>query len=102
VQASPPDPLRSQPGDTHPVPVYTKELEYSEEGRKKRIEGSVTLSLVVTPEGDPTDIRVVKGLGYGLDEKAMETAAQYKFKPAMREGKPVPVRIMMQMQFKLY
>jgi TonB family protein len=76
--------------------------EYSDEARRKKIQGVVVLSVLVTAEGEPTDIRVEESLGYGLDEKAIEAASRSQFKPAMRDGEPVPKRIVMQMSFKLY
>ena len=89
-------------GITYPKPIFQKEAEYSEKARKKRISGVVRISLVVTAEGLPSDIKVVQGIGYGLDEKAVEAVSQYRFKPAMRGDTPVAVAIQIQVQFKIF
>jgi len=96
------DPLAMQPGDTPPKAIHFAEPEYSNEARRKKIQGIVMLSLLVTAEGEPTDIRVEKSLGYGLDEEALKAAARYRFQPAMRDGSPIPKRIMIEMNFRLY
>ena len=77
--------------DCIPVPqvVSSPAPTYSEEARKAKIEGSVILSLIVDERGNPTNCRVVSGLGMGLDEKAVEAVKQYRFTPAMEDGKPV-------------
>ncbi|MGD0733037.1 MAG: energy transducer TonB [Terracidiphilus sp.] len=96
------DPLGVQPGDTPPKAIHVAPPEYSDEARRKKIQGVVIVSVLVTAEGEPTDIRVERPLGYGLDEKAVEAAARYQFQPAARNGNPVPRRIMIEMNFKLY
>ena len=53
-------------------------------------------------QGNVTDCRVVRPLGLGLDEKAMETVRTWKFKPALRNGTPVPVRVMVEVSFRLF
>lgn len=75
--------------------------QYTWEARKKKIQGAVTISLLVTEEGLPADIHIVKGLGHGLDENALDAAGQYRFRPATLDGKPVPARISIEVDFKL-
>jgi len=94
--------MAQQPGYTPPRPVHTASPEYSEEARRKKIQGNVMVSVLVNEEGVPVDPRVERSLGYGLDEKALEAALQYQFKPAMRDGQPVAMRIMIEESFKLY
>ena len=61
------------------------------------------MSFTVGPDGRPRDIHVKQSLGMGLDEKAMEAVRQYKFKPAMKDGKtPVPVELTIEVNFRLY
>ncbi len=79
----------------HPVP------EYSKEAREKRIQGTVVLSLVVGSDGLPRDIRVVQYLGYGLDGEAVKAVEKWTFEPATMHGKPVAVRINVQVEFRL-
>jgi TonB family protein len=88
--------------DVPPKPIHTVEAEFSDQARRERKSGSVTVSLVVDTDGMPTEIHVVRGAGYGLDEKAMEAVSQYRFKPAMKDGKPVAAPISVQVSFRLY
>jgi TonB family protein len=57
--------------------------------------------VVVDSHGDPQNVHVVRALGMGLDEKALEAARKWKFKPAMLNGKPVPVRVNIEIRFML-
>ncbi|HEV2492462.1 MAG TPA: TonB family protein [Terriglobia bacterium] len=85
-----------------PIPIYKPEPPYSEEARKAKYQGTVVLWIVVDAQGNVTDARVVKPLGLGLDEKAVETVRTWKFKPAMRSGTPVPVKVMVEVSFRLF
>lgn len=80
-----------------PKPVYT------DEGRSKKVEGVVRLQVVFTASGEVKVLRVLQGLGYGLDESAQSAARQIRFKPAQQDGRPVdfeaPVRITFQMAY---
>lgn len=78
-------------GVTNPIAVYAPEPEYSEEGRRARLQGTVIVSLVVDPSGRTRDFKVVQSLGLGLDEQALKTVAAWRFKPGTKDGKPVPV-----------
>jgi protein TonB len=85
-----------------PIPIYKPEPAYSEEARKAKYQGTVVLWIVVDAQGNVHDVRVVKPLGLGLDEKAVETVQTWKFKPATRNGTPVPVRVMVEVSFRLF
>jgi TonB family protein len=85
-----------------PVPIYRPEPAYSEEARKAKYSGTVTLWIVVDPQGNVRDIRLVKGVGMGLDEKAEEAVRTWKFKPGTRRGVPVPVRVMVEISLRLF
>jgi TonB family protein len=75
---------------------------YSEEGRKAKIEGLVVLVLIVDEKGNPTNFRVISGLGMGLDEKAIQAVKGWKFEPAFGEdGKPVAAKIAVEVEFHL-
>jgi periplasmic protein TonB len=89
-------------GVSAPRPVFTPDPEYSEEARKAKFQGTCVLWLVVGPDGRPRDIRVARTLGLGLDEKAIEAVKQWKFEPAMKDGKPVAVQINVEVSFRLY
>lgn len=86
---------------TNPVPLFMPEPQYSEEARKAKWGGTVLVSLVVDETGHPTDIKVVKPLGLGLDEKAVEAVAKWLFKPGLKSGKPVKVFAEVQVTFRL-
>jgi len=88
-------------GVTNPVPILHPEPQYSEEARKAKWQGAVMLSLVVDENGRPTQIRVIRPLGLGLDEKAIEAVSQWTFKPGMKDGKPVKVLAQIEVTFRL-
>jgi TonB family protein len=89
-------------GVSAPIPIYKPEPAYSEEARKAKYQGTVVLWIVVDASGAVTDCRVVKPLGLGLDEKAVETVKTWKFKPALKNSTPVPVRVMVEVSFRLF
>lgn len=76
-------------GASPPRLVYKIEPEFSEEARKAKYQGTVILAIEVDASGHPRAFRVVRGLGLGLDEKAIEAVAQWRFQPGYFEGKPV-------------
>jgi len=89
-------------GVSQPVPLYTPEPEFSEEARKAKVSGIVIVYLQVDPTGHPTHVHVIRGLGLGLDEKAVEAVRQYKFKPAMENGHPVTVEMNVEVNFQIF
>ena len=89
-------------GISPPIPIYKPEPAYSEEARKAKYQGTVVLWIVVDAQGNVTDPKVVRPLGLGLDEKALETVRTWKFKPALRNGTPVPVRVIVEVSFRLF
>jgi protein TonB len=88
-------------GVTNPRPIYRPEPQYSEEARKAKWQGSVLLSLVVDENGKPIQIKVIRPLGLGLDEKAIEAVSQWKFEPGKKDGKPVAVAAQIEVTFRL-
>lgn len=89
-------------GVSAPKAIFSPDPEYSEEARKAKYQGVCVLWLIVGPDGRPRDIRVTRTLGLGLDEKAVEAVRQWKFDPAMKDGKPVAVQISVEVSFRLY
>jgi|CZKL01.1.fsa_nt_gi protein TonB len=89
-------------GVTAPVPVIWPEAEFSDEARRAKYQGVCLVSLIVDAQGNPQNPRVVRALGMGLDEKALEAVRKYKFKPAMKGNTPVPVMITIEVNFRLY
>jgi periplasmic protein TonB len=89
-------------GVSAPKAIYAPDPEYSEEARKVKHMGTVVLWLVVGPDGKPRDIKVLRTLGLGLDEKAIEAVKNWRFEPAMKDNKPVAVQINVEVNFHLY
>jgi TonB family protein len=88
---------------SQPVPLNNVEAEFSDEARRAKYQGVCIISVIVDAQGNPQNPRVVRALGMGLDEKALEAVRKYKFKPAMKDGKtPVPVMINVEVNFRLY
>ena len=87
---------------TPPQAVYSPNPEYSEQARRDIYEGTCLLSVVVGPDGVPRNVHVVRTLGMGLDEKAIETVRNWRFSPATKDGKPVSVAIMVEVMFHLF
>ncbi|HMD97233.1 MAG TPA: M56 family metallopeptidase [Terriglobia bacterium] len=85
-----------------PKAIFKPEPPYTKAARKDKITGSVELSLVIDAEGNVTEARVVKALDPGLDQSALRTVRTWKFQPATRNGKPVPVRVTVETEFKLF
>ena len=85
-----------------PKPVYTPDPDYTEEARQKRVQGTAKLMVVVNEAGLPEIIEVVEGLGHGLDERALDAIAEWRFKAATLKGEPVAVSLVVEMTFKLY
>jgi len=89
-------------GVTVPVPLVSPEAEFSDEARRNKYQGVCMISVIVDARGYPQNPRVIRSLGMGLDEKALEAVQLYRFKPAMKDGKPVPVMMTVQVNFRLY
>jgi periplasmic protein TonB len=88
-------------GVSNPIPINRPEPQYSEEARKAKWQGSVLLSLVVDENGKTKDIKVVRPLGLGLDEKAIEAVQKWTFIPGKKDGKPVAVQAQIEVTFRL-
>jgi protein TonB len=78
------------------------DAEFSEEARKAKFSGDVMVYLWVDEHGNPSHIQVARGIGMGLDEKAVEAVRQYRFKPAMLQGKPVKVDLYVYVNFQIF
>jgi TonB family protein len=85
-----------------PQLIYQVEAEFSEQARKAKVPGKVVVNLWVETNGNPSHVRVLRGVGMGLDEKAIEAVKQYKFRPAMENGKPVLVEVNVEVNFQVF
>ena len=88
-------------GVSQPAVIYKIDPEYSEEARKAKYSGTVLLQLIVDVDGKAKNIRVMKGVGLGLDEKAVEAVQKWKFAPGKKNGQPVPVYATVEVNFRL-
>jgi TonB family protein len=84
-----------------PVVISKHEPKYSSEARKAGLQGSVLVSLVVGTDGIPQNVKVLRGLGLGLDEKAVEAVQGWKFQPARKAGEPIAVPAQVEVNFRL-
>jgi protein TonB len=89
-------------GVTPPVAKFTPEPDFSEEARKAKYQGTVTLSAVIGPDGRPKNLKVVHSLGMGLDQKALEKVRTWLFEPGKRNGQPVAVAMTLEVDFRLF
>jgi protein TonB len=87
----------------YPICVYCPNPQYSEEAVKTKYQGSVLLSVTITADGRVTNIRIAKGLGAGLDEKAIEAVRTWRFRPGLgSDHQPVTVTAPIEVTFRLY
>jgi TonB family protein len=87
---------------TPPKIVYQTEPEFSEHARKKKIQGSVTLSLIVGTDGSVREVKIERSLEKTLDQQAIAAAKLWKFEPATKDEQPVVVQVSVEMSFRLY
>jgi TonB family protein len=95
----------SQPqgGITAPSPAKPpSNPDYTDKARTARLQGIIVLWLVVGVQGDVEKIAVKKPIGLGLDQNALRTVRTWKFKPATRNGTPIPVRVEVEVTFRLF
>jgi periplasmic protein TonB len=89
-------------GVSPPRVIYQPEAEYSEEARKAKFQGTCVVQIIVGVDGLPREIHVVRTLGLGLDEKAVEAVKRYRFEPGKKDGSPVATIANIEVTFHLY
>jgi D-alanyl-D-alanine dipeptidase len=89
-------------GVTPPKVLKHAEPDFSEEAKNGKFQGTVLLSVVIGTDGMPHDITVKRGLGHGLDEKAVAAVKQWRFEPGKKDGKAVPTTIKIEINFHLF
>jgi TonB family protein len=89
-------------GVTAPKAIHSPDPEYSEKARRDKYMSTVLIAGTVDTQGAFTDLCVAQAAGEGLDEKAMEAVSTWKFEPAALQEEPVPVRIHVEVTFRLY
>ena len=95
-------PKRVGGGVSAPVLIYSVDPAYSEEALRAKAAGNVLVNLWVDEKGNPTHVHVLRGIGMGLDERAVAAVKQYRFKPAMENGKPVLVEMNVEVTFTIF
>jgi TonB family protein len=88
-------------GVSAPLLIHKVEPEYTEEARLAKYQGTVLLYVEIGPDGTATNIKVARSLGLGLNEKAIECVKQWRFKPGMKDGRPVTVMATIEVNFRL-
>jgi TonB family protein len=91
----------SKMGIVNPTIVYKQKPLYTEEARRNKIQGDVVLSVILRKDGSIMDIKVVRGLGYGLDEEAIKAASRIRFIPGSKNGQAVNVKARLEFSFQL-
>lgn len=84
------DAQQESPDVTRPVPINSPQPRYTEEARRLKLEGSISLVVLVTESGGVDSVVLIRGLGNVLDQQAIEAARELKFSPALRNGNPIP------------
>jgi TonB family protein len=97
-----PDVVMHVGGDVKkPEVIHSVEAQFTDEARQAKFSGNVTIHLIVEKDGTPSHIKVVRGTGYGLSEKAVEAVSQYRFKPGTLLGEPVRVGLYVNVNFRI-
>lgn len=89
-------------GVTAPICLYCPQPSYTNPARDAKLQGSILLDLVVSPEGKMNSARILRGLPYGLNDNAINVLREWKFKPATVGGQPVKVKVQIEVTFQLY
>jgi len=89
-------------GVSAPTVIHSVQPEFTEEARQVNYEGTVSIQLIVDSQGNPQAIHIIRHLGKGLDQKAIEAVQQYRFRPAMYQGHPVAVQMVIDIDFHLH
>jgi TonB family protein len=91
-------------GIANPKVISQVQPKYTREAMQAKIQGIVQVEAIVGPDGTVGDVRVLRSLDrdLGLDHEALAAARQWRFQPAMRDGKPVPIIVIIELQFKLH
>ena len=89
-------------GITRPEPLYRPEPPYTHLARKERLQGTIVFETVVGAKGRVKNEMLIKPLGLGVDEQAVQTLRTWTFKPATRAGKPIRVAVEVEFSFRLF
>jgi protein TonB len=88
-------------GVSAPVLIHKEEPQYSAQARAANYEGKAVLYVEIGPDGIVRKVRILQGVGFGLNEKAMEAVSQWRFKPGRKSGEPVTVAATIEVNWRL-
>lgn len=88
-------------GVNAPRLIYRVEPAYPQAARDAKVQGAVLIHAVIDSDGGTRDRKIVRGLGYGLDEAALDAVSQWLFRPGTKEGRPVSVAASIEVNFRL-
>ncbi len=86
----------------HRCRSFKPEPKYSKRAREAQLQGTLVLWLVIDATGDVSGTKILEPLGLGLDSEALKTVRTWKFKPATKDGVAVPVKVAVEVAFKLF
>ena len=91
------------PGLTDPFPVFEKRPDYTAAAMRAKVQGTVEVQAIVNPDGTVGRVQIVRSLDdrFGLDEEALKAVRQWRFRPGVKGGKPVPVLVVIELTFTL-
>ena len=93
--------IRMRPELSPPTPEQKREATYSEDARIAKHQGSVLVSIVIDTDGSVRNVKLIRSLGFGLDEAAYDAVRSWRFKPALKDGQPVAVTANVEVNFRL-
>jgi len=99
--ALPADVYRVGKGVSAPAPIQRGEPVYSEEARVAKLQGTVVVQVVIGTDGRAHEAHILRGLGLGLDENAVEAISRWQFKPGEKDGQPVKVAATIEVNYRL-
>jgi TonB family protein len=97
-----PAPQSSVAPGSMPKVIHTVPVEYTPEARAAKIQGPVVVRAVVNQQGVPENVRIVRGLDPGLDRNAIASVNNYRFEPAMEDGRPVAKGVSIEVQYRIF
>ena len=96
------DPVKQGPGVKEPVVLYEQKPEYTRDALQARVQGIVQVEAIVRADGTVGEVRIFKSLDkfFGLDEAALRAARAWRFRPGMKDGQAVPMRVILELEFR--
>jgi len=95
-------PAAGKGGVSIPRVIYDPDPDYTDAARLNKLQGTVGLWVIVGADGHVQDIHLRRGLGYGLDERAIAAVRTWRFEPARKDGQPIAVRVSVDVDFRMY